>query len=197
MRLEVMPIISSEEGEKEGIMQVSKLMLVSARTSPKSGGVDDILTTLIFGAEKNSLAAEMEKIAEERKISGFKRDAKNVRDSEAIVLIGVHGTKKFGINCGACGYANCGEFEKAEKKTGQDFTGPTCVFKALDLGIALGSAVKTASILNVDNRIMYRIGSAARRLGMMPEASIIMGIPVSAKGKNIYFDRVRKVEADR
>jgi uncharacterized ferredoxin-like protein len=192
-----MPIISSEEGEKEGIIQVAKLMLVSARTAPKSGGVDDILTALIFGAEKNSLVAEMEKIAEERKISGFKRDARNVRDSEAVVLIGVRGTKKFGTNCGACGYANCDEFEKAEKKAGQDFTGPTCVFKALDLGIALGSAVKTASILNVDNRIMYRIGAAARRLDMMPEANVIMGIPVSAKGKNIYFDRPRKVEVDR
>jgi len=139
----------------------------------------------------------MEKIAEERKLSRFKRDAKNVRDSEAVVLIGVRGTKKFGTNCGACGYANCDEFEKAEKKAGQDFTGPTCVFKALDLGIALGSAVKTASILNVDNRIMYRIGAAARRLDIMSEASVIMGIPVSAKGKNIYFDRPRKVEAGR
>jgi uncharacterized ferredoxin-like protein len=192
-----MPIISSEEGEKEGIIQVSKLMLVSARTAPKSGGVDDILTALIFGAEKNSLAAEMEKIAEERKLDRFRRDSRNIRDSEAVVLIGVRGTKKFGTNCGACGYANCDEFEKAKKEAGQDFTGPTCVFKALNLGIALGSAVKTASILNVDNRIMYRIGAAARRLDMMSEASVIMGIPVSAKGKNIYFDRPRKVEAGR
>ena len=170
-------------------MQVSRLMLVSARTAPKSGGVDDILTVLVFGKEKDSLAAEMEKIGEERSISGFGRDAGNVRNSEAVVLIGVRGTKKFGMNCGACGYADCDEFEKAEKKAGQDFTGPTCIFKALDLGIAMGSAAKTANILNVDNRIMYRIGVAARRLKMMPEASVIMGIPVSAKGKNIYFDR--------
>jgi uncharacterized ferredoxin-like protein len=184
-----MPIINSEEGEREGIMQVSRLMLVSARTAPKSGGVDDILTALVSGKEKESLAKEMEKIAQERSISGFERDAGNTRNSEAVVLIGVRGTKKYGLNCGACGYADCDEFEKAEKKTGQDFTGPTCVFKALDLGIAVGSAVKTASILNVDNRIMYRIGAAARRLNMMPEASVIMGIPVSAKGKNIYFDR--------
>ncbi len=164
-------------------------MLVSARTAPKSGGVDDILTGLVFGKEKKSLAAEMEKIGKERSISGFLRDAKNVRNSEAIVLIGVRGTKKFEMNCGACGYADCDEFEKAEKKAGQDFTGPTCIFKALDLGIAVGSAAKTASMLNVDNRIMYRIGVAARRLNMMQEASVIMGIPVSAKGKNIYFDR--------
>ncbi len=185
-----MPVLSGEEGEREGIMEVSRLMLVSARTAPKSGGVDDILTALVSGKHKDSLAAEMEKIAKERDISRFERDAGNVRNSEAVVLIGVRGTKNFeNMSCGACGYANCDEFEKAEKKAGQDFTGPTCLFKALDLGIAVGSAAKTASILNVDNRIMYRIGAAARRLNMMPEASVIMGIPVSAKGKNIYFDR--------
>ena len=63
------------------------------------------------------------------------------------------------------------------------------IFKALDLGIALGSAAKTASMLNVDNRIMYRVGTAASKLSLLPEATVIMGIPVSAKGKNIYFDR--------
>jgi uncharacterized ferredoxin-like protein len=59
----------------------------------------------------------------------------------------------------------------------------------LDLGIAIASAAKTASALDVDNRIMYRVGTAARRLNLLPEASVIMGIPISAKGKNIYFDR--------
>lgn len=58
----------------------------------------------------------------------------------------------------------------------------------LDLGIALGSAAKIASELNVDNRIMYRIGAAAKRLGMT-EANITQGIPISATGKNIFFDR--------
>jgi len=58
------------------------------------------------------------------------------------------------------------------------------------LGIALGSAVKTAGVLNVDNRIMYRVGAAAMKLRMLPEATVIMGIPMSAKGKSIYYDRV-------
>ncbi|HIQ02925.1 MAG TPA: ferredoxin, partial [Desulfurococcales archaeon] len=62
------------------------------------------------------------------------------------------------------------------------------VMALLNLGIALGSAVKTAGIHNVDNRIMYTIGYAAQRKGLM-KADIIIGIPLSAKGKNIYFDR--------
>lgn len=184
-----MSVASGQEQEREGILQIARLMLVSARTAPKSGGVDDILTAIVDEDEKEAIAAEMDRMADERNIAGFRRDAQNVRDSEGVVLVGVRGTRKFGINCGACGYASCEEFGKAAKKLGQDFEGPTCNFKALDLGIALGSAVKTAGILNADNRIMYRIGTAAKRLDYMPEASTIMGIPLSVKGKSIYFDR--------
>lgn len=186
-----MPIVDSKDAEKDGLLQVAKLMLLSARTAPKSGGVDDITTAIVTGSEKESLAKEMEKIAEERKNSGFRRDADNVRNSESVVLIGVRGTVKFRLDCGACGYANCEEFGKTEKKTGQDFIGPNCVFKALDLGIALGSAVKTAGIHSVDNRIMYSIGTAAKRMKFLQDASVIIGIPISVKGKSIYFDRSR------
>lgn len=183
------PKIRSEDGEKEAILEVAKLMLAAARTAPKTGGIDDILTLIVYGEEKDAIAEKMEEIAEQRKIDGFRRDAKNVRDSEAVVLVGVRGSKSVGINCGACGYKNCSDFEEAQKLAGQDFTGPTCLFKALDLGIALGSAVKIASLLNIDNRIMYRIGTASLKLNLMPEATVAMGVPLSAKGKNIYFDR--------
>lgn len=186
-----MPIITSKQAEKDALLQAAKLMLLSARTAPKSGGIDDIQTALVHGEEKEEIAKEMEKIIQERPnaSAGFKRDHQNLRDSEAVLLIGVRGTKKFGLNCGGCGYPTCEEFEKAEKKLEQDFEGPNCIFKLLDVGIALGSAAKTAGTLNVDNRIMYRIGTAAKRLKILPEASIIMGIPISAKGKSIYFDR--------
>jgi uncharacterized ferredoxin-like protein len=183
------PIIESQNGEKEAVLEAAKLMLIAARTAPKSGGIDDVLTIIVYGKEKDAIAKKMEKIGEERKIKGFKRDAKNVRDSKAVILVGVRGNKSFGVNCGACGFKDCAEFEKAKKKLGKDFIGSTCLFKALDLGISLGSAAKTASLLNVDNRIMYRIGTAALKLKMLPEATVIMGIPISAKGKSIYFDR--------
>lgn len=69
-----------------------------------------------------------------------------------------------------------------------DFSGPVCVIQAIDLGIAIGSAVKIASSLNADNRIMYTVGAAAKQLGFL-DADIIMGIPISVSGKNPYFDR--------
>ncbi len=183
------PKIESKNGEQEAILETAKLMLAAARTAPKTAGIDDILTLIVYGEEKDAIAEKMYEIAEQRKIEGFRRDANNVKDSDAVVLIGVRGKKSVGLNCGACGYKNCEEFEKAQKEMGQDFAGPTCVFKALDLGIALGSAVKIASLLNVDNRIMYRVGTAALKLNLLPEATVAMGIPLSVKGKSIYFDR--------
>lgn len=187
--MKMSPVIESKNAEREAILEAVKLMLIAARTAPKSAGIDDVLAIIVHGEEKDAIACKMEEMAEERKIEGFRRDAKNVRDSEAVVLIGVRGKKSFGLNCGACGYESCKDFDEVQKNFGEDFFGPTCLFKALDLGIALGSAVKTASILNVDNRIMYRVGTAALKLNLLSEATVVMGIPVSAKGKNVYFDR--------
>lgn len=185
----MVPEIPSRTAEKEAILNAVKLMLVSARTAPKSGGKDDISASIVYGKEKDAIARKMRQIARERKLEGFTRDARNLRDSEAALLVGVKGDKSFGLDCGACGYETCKKFEKATRKKGRDFAGPTCLYKSLDLGIALGSAVKTAGILNVDNRIMYRVGAAAKMLDKLPKATIVIGIPVSAEGKSIYFDR--------
>jgi uncharacterized ferredoxin-like protein len=74
-------------------------------------------------------------------------------------------------------------------------SGPYCIFKVMDLSIAVGSAAKTAMEHNVDNRLMYKAGVAALRLGILKPCDLIIGIPLSATGKNIYFDRPDKLEA--
>jgi uncharacterized ferredoxin-like protein len=112
-----------------------------------------------------------------------------VLDSDAVVLIGLLPHKGAGLDCGACGFSSCEEFNS--KSHSGDFGGPNCFLRALDMGIALGSAAKLASEMNVDNRIMYRVGVSARRLGLL-RSSVAHGIPLSATGKNIFFDRPRK-----
>jgi uncharacterized ferredoxin-like protein len=72
--------------------------------------------------------------------------------------------------------------------TDGEFKGPYCSFRMLDMGIALGSAAKTAMMFNVDNRIMYRVGAVVRDMGLV-DWDYIMGIPLSMTGKSIYFDR--------
>ena len=91
------------------------------------------------------------------------------------------------IDCGACGIG-CDKLQP-ELRKGRDFTGPNCMLRLLDLGIALGSAVKTASLHNIDNRIMYRAGAIALKLGLIKDVQVAIGIPLAITGKNIYFDR--------
>jgi len=170
---------------EDAAMTIARLMCASARTAPKTTGADDIKISILPKESFGKLAAKMEELSEERGKAFFSRDARNVLNSDAVVLIGVL-NKPVGLNCGACGH-DCKDYLKF-KKEGADFPGPICVYKSIDLGIALSSAAKTASMHNADNRMMYTIGVAARHLGMI-EGDVVIGIPISLKGKNIYFDR--------
>jgi uncharacterized ferredoxin-like protein len=171
----------------EGIEIAAKLMALSAVTAPKSKGVSFVQTRVLSGEVLSELAEEMVRFGEVSGKKDFDRDAKGVARSEAVVLIGIKDALPVGLDCGACGFADCKSFQNQAKQDGE-FRGPACAFRLLDMGIALGSAVKTASLLNVDNRIMYRIGVVARRMGLV-DWEFVMGIPLSATGKNIFFDR--------
>ena len=184
----------SKEMEREAVRVVATMMASSARTAPKARGIDDIETMVVDGSDLELLASAMEDKAKEQPphlTSVFVRDAGNVRKSSSVLLIGVAGNPKKieqPLDCGACGYKTCQSLLNARKREGKDFDGPVCIFQALDLGIALGSAAKLASELNADNRMMYTIGAAAKKLKLL-DSDIIIGIPFSITGKNIYFDR--------
>ncbi|WP_440060277.1 ferredoxin domain-containing protein [Thermogladius sp. 4427co] len=145
-------------------------MAVSAKTAPKAKGIDNIVVALLTErSELEKLADKMEELAP---VYGefFKRDAESVRASKAVFLIG-------------CKIVRLGLAQP--KRWGLDADVVNCI---INLGIAIGSAVKTAQILNVDNRVMFSVGVAAQELGIL-DADIVYGIPLSATGKNIYFDR--------
>jgi len=188
-----MPAIKDETAEMDGVLTLAKAMEVAARTAPKARGVDAIETLIIFGEDLSALGQAMENHAESGKTSDiFRRDAGNVRKSHAVLLVGITDLRPKKpdnpLDCGACGHGDCAGFLRAEKKEGKDFPGPICMFQSIDLGIALASACSVAARFHVDNRMMYTIGGPARKLGWM-ESSIIIGIPLSCSGKNIYFDR--------
>ena len=173
--------------EKEIIEELAKILLVCARTAPKAKGQDELVLAIVEEQEKELIAKEMEKIAERgERFAFFKRDAENVRNAESVILISLNFKKPVGVDCGACGF-DCKTILSA-KKSFLDFEGPVCAMRLLDLGIAIGSAVAKAKDLCIDNRVMYTIGVAARRLKLI-EGQIVIGIPLSIKGKNIFFDR--------
>ncbi|MFZ5590724.1 MAG: ferredoxin domain-containing protein [Bacillota bacterium] len=170
---------------QNALQMVAELMALSAKTAPKSLGQDYVEIKIVSGEDLNRLAEQMEQYGRKTGKVNFDRDAANVRQSAAVLLLALKENKPLGLNCGACGFSRCDELTSQE---GPEFVGPLCAWRVIDLGIALGSAVKTASILNADNRVMYRAGVVARQMGLISGA-IVVGVPIAAYSKNIYFDR--------
>ncbi len=166
--------------KNSAVKHVAEFMCAAARTAPKAKGRDNLEIIILNKKDIQKVREEMKKIGKEKNAGGMKRDAENIKDIDYVVLIG---TKKnsMGLNCGFCGYPTCRELEK---KNG------VCAYNSLDLGIALGSAAALAANFHIDNRLMYSIGKAAIKCGVLSKKVVIaIGIPLSATGKNPFFDR--------
>ena len=176
-------LINSKKAEDTAILNLAYSVCAAVRTAPKACGIDHLETAILTGEDKDRVATEIRKIGEAGGEPGkfFCRDANNVDASSAVVLVGAkYETRGLDERCTLCGFSNCSACEKA---------GAACVFTSIDLGIALGSAVSLVADNRVDNRIMFTIGKAAARLGLLGEYKLIMGIPLAALGKSLFYDR--------
>lgn len=175
-------IITSQQAEMDTVIVTAKAMCAAARTAPKAKGMDFVRTAVLTGSDKDALADEMDRLADKLGMGFFHRDAANVRNSMAVVIIG-HENVVRGLNesCGFCGFENC--------KACMD-AGGNCAYTGVDLGIAVGSAVSVAAENRVDNRIMFSAGRAAMEMKILGEdVWQAFGIPLSVSGKSPYFDR--------
>lgn len=175
-------IYRSSDMESASVLDTAQAMCAAARTAPKTRGIDNIVTVVLTDSDIEALAAKMEEIdaREHGEARTFlSRDAGNLRKSRAVVLVGV---KKYyyGLDCGRCGFATCGECEAA---------GSACCFASVDLGIAVGSAVSTAQDLKTDCRVMFSVGKCAAEMNYVEGDITWLGIPLSVSGKSPYFDR--------
>ncbi|MBN2683165.1 MAG: ferredoxin [Bacteroidales bacterium] len=177
-----MAIFSFPEIKNNAIIEIGKHLMLTAQTAPKGRGVDLLEILLITGDDIIKLSDEMKLISIEKSVEFFRRDAENILKAAAIMIISSP-VKSLGLKyCGMCGFENCAAKEK--------FPETPCVFNTIDLGIAISSVVAKAGALGIDNRIMYTIGMAAKKMKICkPEQSIILGIPLSAEAKNPFFDR--------
>ena len=157
-----MVVINSKDAEIEAVLAAAKLMVASARTAPKSvHGHDTIAASIVLGEEKEKLANKMDEIFTSQPNREPERD--------------------FSIESNNVRNADAVVLIGAKMEEAQSR-------RLVDLGIAIGSAVKTASILNIDNRVFGSIGRAAMDLKLI-DANSVYGIPLSVRGSNIFFDR--------
>lgn len=180
-------LLNERQTREELVLSAARAMMAAARTAPKGCGVDNLEIGVVSARELGELAESMRGIGEREGRDFFLRDAGNIENSQAVVLIGCKSGVR-GLNCGMCGYPTC-----REKRDKAPCT--PCSFDVTDLGIAVGAAVSIAADFRVDNRIMYSAGVAAGELGYLPGCTIIYAIPLCVSGKSIYFDREGKCRA--
>ncbi len=182
----------NEQSIKATIETVINLMAASAITAPKAGGKDCLeIVALTEADDLQKIANEMRSYAHKSsKENYWHRDAANAECAQGLLLIGLAGPVTAGYDCGGCGYSTCKEFEDSRelKDFTMGYTGPHCIMRTMDIGVALSSAAKQASLLNIDNRVQQRVGATARALGYI-NCEVAMGIPVSIHGKSIFYDR--------
>lgn len=173
-------IVFEEDFRSESIYDVAKKIATAARTAPKARGTDNMIIAVATGDTLEAIAQAMHKYSEKHDVPFFARDAENLRQSTAAVLIGSK-VSCLGLNCGYCGFATCAEKAKYAKVP--------CFFNANDMGIAVGSAVSLAADMRVDSRVMFSVGKMAMDMNLMPGCSMVLAIPLSVSGKSPFFDR--------
>ncbi|MFH1416621.1 MAG: DUF2148 domain-containing protein [Elusimicrobiota bacterium] len=165
----------------DSLKSIAGFMSLAARTAPKARGKDNLVMKIFEKEELDGLADIMISTGKETsRPQTFSRDAESVRKSGCLLVIATKNSP-LDLDCGFCGAATC---EEARKKN------ITCAYNSGDLGIAVGSAVATAACFHADNRLMYTVGFTVIKHDLMGDGIVMaLGIPLSATGKNPFFDR--------
>ncbi len=186
----------------DALRHVAQLCAVAAMTAPKSGGQlflkgsKPFIETVILEDRDtlNRLADWLRARGTKLKQPIWFRDAETAEKLDLVLFIGLAKWYPPVYDCGACGYATCAEFlraapkYRAEGSEDWEFAGPICQLRCVDLGIAVGSAAKTASLNNVDARCQTRLAAAARHLDVI-QADLAVALSMSVSHKNIFFDK--------
>jgi uncharacterized ferredoxin-like protein len=194
--------IGYDDLRADTVVTVAKLMAAAAITAPKSGGQlflqgkpNFMETVIVDDADtKKRIAEWLRARGKERRETIWFRDAQVAVAVDAILFVGLAPNwYPPNYDCGACGYATCAEFIHETKALRDDsaeleFGGPTCNLRDIDLGIAVGSAAKTAALHSIDCRCKTRAVVAARKLGVIT-AHVGVALSLSMTHKAIGFDR--------
>ena len=190
---------------REATLTAAKLAVNAALTAPVAGGVPQVETQMVYGAEElEKVARKMEELAytNDKWKQRFLNEAVMVRESDVLLFFGNYRAAETPLdaNCGLCGgAAGCSFlYEKRDTKDGLiDVTdrrsetpikGPLCGCRVDDLGYVWASAMWMFQTLLVDARPFMSVGLAGQKLGYCPNSAMTVGIAASTLSKNPYQD---------
>jgi uncharacterized ferredoxin-like protein len=185
-----------EERRAESAQLAAKMLLASATTTPRVGGVDEIsIHVLETRDEIEDLAIFIDKMAADNPAWDFFRsDAVQVKDSDVVMIMADRrsGHDLMDSDCNLCGYMLCNMLREAEKLPDEPsvaFQGPFCLLRSLNMAYALNGAVTLARQLGIDHTIKMSVGAAAIKMDLVPyKCGIALGFLASVTEKNPFKD---------
>lgn len=185
-----------EEDRKEAAQLAARMLLASAVTSPRVGGVGECTVHIIDDeCDIEDLCQAVEEMRAENKAwEFFMRDAAMLRDADAILVVTSLRslTDPSDINCNLCGKLTCEYLRKEEKlplEPGVAYTGPLCTFRAMNISYAIDGIVSLARNLGIDYGVFWSAGAAAMRMGILPKATgFALAVAISVTEKSPFRD---------
>jgi formate dehydrogenase beta subunit len=117
-----------------------------------------------------------------------------------------------GYDCGACGFKTCREAvincqnrlnETGGEPWGWLMKGPSCIWRAMELGISIDWAAAAAHRLNIESRVGMVPATAFMRMGYMEGCNLVIVVPIGPCKERWYFspgtgrEAYRPAEAER
>ena len=191
-----MAVYDGNKAAQDHLLDVAKSCILAAAKAPTLTHRLGLRTEIITDEDLEPILDILETLGE---TSAFQRhDAVALRHlakegrMPPVLLMGADLTQPALWDCGACGFGTCGEYVKYTKRNkgvGVGAYGPTCVWKAIDFGIACDWACACVAQHRAESRIMFSIGALALLTGRLEGSSYILGLPIGPAGQNLWFDR--------
>ncbi len=191
-----MAVYDGNKAAQDHLLDIAKSCILAAAKAPTMTHRLDLRTEILTDEDIEPILDVLETLGE---TSSFQlHDAVALRRladegrMPPILLIGADLTQPALWDCGACGFKTCGEYVKyvnRNKGVGVGAYGPTCVWKAIDFGIACDWSCACVAQHHAESRIMFSIGAVALLTGRLEGSSYILGLPIGPLGQNLWFDR--------
>ncbi|MDD3717401.1 MAG: DUF2148 domain-containing protein [Actinomycetota bacterium] len=189
-----------EERREESVRLACKLLLASATTSPRVGGVDEISIHVLDSRDEiEDLAIAIDRMAADNpRWEFFRSDAVQVRDSDVVMIMADRRSSHdpMDSNCNLCGHLLCDMWRDAERVPDAPsvaFRGPFCLLRSMNMAYALNGAVTLARQLGIDHAIKMSVGAAALRMGLLPyKCDIALGFLAAVTEKSPFADLPRE-----
>jgi uncharacterized ferredoxin-like protein len=190
----------------EGLLAAAQQCAMAALKAPQMSGTTQLKIEVLTGEDIDPLIEVLSILGEDNTVCfGDSKTLQSCKDKgtlPVILLVGGTGIGNSGLtwDCGACGFPTCkahDAYVEEERQKPLDYArpssfgtpGPVCVWKAIDVGIAMDWAAATAYQLNIENRAMMSVGAISQALGYLAGCEISIGMCLGPCEPEVYYNR--------